>query len=422
MDKFTFDNTIINDLIKNVCQNSKYFNQYLKDIKIDNYNQFLKIPTISKLELLKNLNSSDLKLVNSNNQGMYARVTSGTTSKMAVFYRSDKEIEDSFYRFYNSIVLPHLSKDNKCIVITNFTLSYIYNYQMIKSGLITTIGNPYDLNLTSQMIIDMDIDTIRCSPSTMLKIGEILKYKGYNNIKNIILSSDMLSSAGKKTLKEWFPNSKLILNFGSAELGGPIFYQCNNILENQWYHSFEEDYLYEFINIETGLPSEIGEIGELVITKLSYDSPLIRYRTNDLFKLEMCECGKIKYGMIGRKEDQFKIKGITLFKKNVDDVMELFSSDFNGLYQLFIDEVSTNDSNIPKTKISLNIQLEQKGDEIYEEELKSYIQEKFQKKFFISPNFNWNEGIQQGMFLPVEINFVNDLNGIKIRTIIDNRL
>jgi len=72
---------------------------------------------------------------------------------------------------------------------------------------------------------------------------------------------------------------------------------------------------FEIIDPKTGEALEPGEIGEVVATTLlRFDSPLLRYRTQDLGYIDPdpCNCGNVfpRFFMRGRLVDHITIKGI----------------------------------------------------------------------------------------------------------------
>ena len=111
-------------------------------------------------------------------------------------------------------------------------------------------------------------------------------------------------------------------------------------------HLWEDCYLVEIINPETGEPVPDGEIGELVLTTLDREMmPLIRYRTRDLTRIlpGTCPCGRthLRIDRIkGRSDDMFIIKGVNIFPMQVEKVLVQFlflNLNFqflNGLYSL----------------------------------------------------------------------------------------
>ena len=79
-------------------------------------------------------------------------------------------------------------------------------------------------------------------------------------------------------------NVKAYNSFGMTEMNGPgVAFECQ---EQNGMHFWEDCYLVEIIDPETGEPVPEGEIGELVLTTLDREMmPLIRYRTRDLTRI-----------------------------------------------------------------------------------------------------------------------------------------
>lgn len=93
-------------------------------------------------------------------------------------------------------------------------------------------------------------------------------------------------------------------------------------------HVWEDHYLVEIIDVNTGQPVPDGEIGEMVITTLTREAlPLIRYRTHDLTRVvsrDRCECGRthVRVERIAcRTDDMFKVKGVNFYPKQVESIL-----------------------------------------------------------------------------------------------------
>jgi len=93
-------------------------------------------------------------------------------------------------------------------------------------------------------------------------------------------------------------------------------------------HVWEDHYLIEIVNWETGEPVEDGEWGEMVVTTLTREGlPLIRFRTHDLTRIisrAPCQCGRtsLRVARIAcRTDDMLKVKGINFYPKQVESVL-----------------------------------------------------------------------------------------------------
>jgi len=113
--------------------------------------------------------------------------------------------------------------------------------------------------------------------------------------------------------------------YGLSEMQGPgVAFECP---EKNGLHLWEDAYLAEVIDPETGEPREEGEEGELVLTTLAREAmPLIRYRTRDLTSLlpGPCPCGRTHRRIAriqGRTDDMFIVKGVNIFPLQIEQVL-----------------------------------------------------------------------------------------------------
>jgi phenylacetate-CoA ligase len=113
--------------------------------------------------------------------------------------------------------------------------------------------------------------------------------------------------------------------FGLAEIGPTIASECS---EKAGIHWVEDHLLIEVIHPETKKPCDPGEAGVLVITHLTKEAtPMIRYWTNDLAKLDKrkCKCGRTHArsvgGILGRSDDMIIYKGAKFYPVQVEMVV-----------------------------------------------------------------------------------------------------
>jgi len=114
--------------------------------------------------------------------------------------------------------------------------------------------------------------------------------------------------------------------YGLSEVIGPgVSMEC--IEARHGMHIFEDHFLPEIIDPDSGKVLPAGEIGELVFTTLTKEAfPVIRYRTKDLTRLvtEPCVCGRSFVRMekiTGRADDMLIIRGVNVFPSQVEHVL-----------------------------------------------------------------------------------------------------
>ena len=110
--------------------------------------------------------------------------------------------------------------------------------------------------------------------------------------------------------------------FGLTEIIGPgvgAECQCQNGI-----HIFEDHFLAEILDPETGEPLPDGEEGELVLTTLSKEAmPILRFRTHDLTRIlpGPCPCGRslLRIARISRRtDDMLIIRGVNVLPSQIE--------------------------------------------------------------------------------------------------------
>jgi phenylacetate-CoA ligase len=113
--------------------------------------------------------------------------------------------------------------------------------------------------------------------------------------------------------------------YGISELMGPgVAGECDR---KDGLHIWEDHFIAEIIDPETGDVLEPGQCGELVVTTLTRESmPLIRYRTGDITALKpgVCACGRthVRLERIqSRKTDFVIVRGVNIYLKDIDELL-----------------------------------------------------------------------------------------------------
>jgi len=110
-------------------------------------------------------------------------------------------------------------------------------------------------------------------------------------------------------------------------------------------HVWEDHYIAEIIDPDTGKPAANGELGEVVFTSLARRAiPVIRFRTGDISKIlsrDRCDCGRTHLRIdriTGRRDDMLIIKGVNFFPRQVEQALMEIPGIKNN-YQIIIEEV-----------------------------------------------------------------------------------
>jgi phenylacetate-CoA ligase len=198
---------------------------------------------------------------------------------------------------------------------------------------------------------DFGPTVICCTPSYALHLAEEGKSLGVDmkslQLRVGIFGAEPWNNATRDEIEKTFGITALDL-YGLSEVIGPgLAMEC---LEGRnGMHIFEDHFIVETINPQTGEVLPEGEEGELVFTTLTKEAgPLIRYRSGDISRLitESCRCGRSHVKMervLKRSDDMLIIRGVNVFPSQIEAILV----DIEGLqpnYQIIVDKVGALDS------------------------------------------------------------------------------
>jgi len=136
-------------------------------------------------------------------------------------------------------------------------------------------------------------------------------------------------------------------NYGLSEIIGPGIAgecSCKNGL-----HIYEDAFLPEIIDPDTGKVLPPGTEGELVITTLTKEAfPLIRYRTRDITSLDYtpCDCGRTLVRMkrlSRRSDDMLIIRGVNVYPSQIEEAV-YGAAQGEAPYQILVERMGAMDS------------------------------------------------------------------------------
>ncbi len=192
---------------------------------------------------------------------------------------------------------------------------------------------------------DLHTNAILCVVSYGARILEVMQQQNITlpDLKVGIFGAETFPDAMKDRLRKGFGIDVFDI-YGMTETGG-IGTLGQDCCDHCGIHVWEDHYICEIIDPNTGAPVPDGQEGELVITSLTREAiPVIRYRTSDLTHVisrEPCSCGRthIRLAPItGRVDDMIIIKGVNVFPSQIEHCL-LQIPGVHGEYQIFIDEV-----------------------------------------------------------------------------------
>ncbi len=175
---------------------------------------------------------------------------------------------------------------------------------------------------------DFRSTALASTPSFALHIIEAMGKKGINprtlSLKIGLFGAEPWPEDVRQVIEENF-GIKAYDIYGVMELVEPgVAGEC---VARAGLHIFEDHFLPEVIDPQTGQVLDGGQEGELVITTLTTSAyPLLRYRTSDVTSLhtERCSCGRTMARMdrvLKRTDEMISVRGINVFPEKIQEVL-----------------------------------------------------------------------------------------------------
>jgi len=298
--------------------------------------------------------------------------SSGTTGKQTVVGYTRRDINTWAEVMARSLAAAGAHKND---IIHNaygyglFTggLGIHYGAEKLGASVIPISGG----NSKRQIIIMQDFGStvLTCTPSYALFLAETAEEMGVD-IKKLklrvgVFGAEPWSEKMRDEIERQL-NIQAIDIYGLSEVIGPgVSIEC--LEAKKGLHIFEDHFIPEIINPQTGEVLPYGEKGELVFTTITKEAfPLIRYRTRDIsvFNPQPCQCGRTHGRMervSGRSDDMLIIRGVNVFPSQIESVL----MNIEGVephYLLIVDRQGTMDT--------LEVQVEVE-EEVFSDEVKN---------------------------------------------------
>lgn len=211
-------------------------------------------------------------------------------------------------------------------------------YGVEKAGAAVTPSVMYNTAQLMQMMKDLEVTGIMCTPSYLMHIAETvdgLEETKRIKLKTAICGTERWAEGVKKDIEERL-NISIHEVCGLSEPTGPgIACDCEY---HMGFHVPEDFYIPEIIRQDGNNAVTDGEEGELVFTTLLEEAtPLLRYRTDNLTTItyERCKCGRTS-ARIGhfrsKAEEPLVIRGVNIFRYQLENVL----SELNDIHARYL--------------------------------------------------------------------------------------
>lgn len=223
-----------------------------------------------------------------------------------------------------------------------------YGAEKVGASVIPASGG----NTKKQVMIMKDYGStvLACTPSYALFLAEVMEELGISKeemkLRVGIFGAEPWSQNMRKEIEERLGLSAHDI-YGLSEVMGPgVSVECS---EKNGLHIFEDHFIPEIINPETGERLPYGQKGELVFTTITKEGlPMLRYRTRDISTLTIgeCSCGRTHVKMqrvSGRTDDMLIIRGVNVFPSQIESILLEFG-ETQPHYMLIVERVGNLDT------------------------------------------------------------------------------
>ena len=178
------------------------------------------------------------------------------------------------------------------------------------------------------LIMDFGARVLCATPSYALAIAEVAEQQGVDLRKSALrvglFGAEPWSEAMRLEVEARI-GLRAVDIYGLSEIMGPgVACECE---ARNGLHGWEDHFLFEVIDPDSGAALPDGEAGELVITTLTKQAlPMLRYRTRDITRLARapCACGRTHVRILrvtGRNDDMLIIRGVNVYPSQIEAVL-----------------------------------------------------------------------------------------------------
>ena len=175
---------------------------------------------------------------------------------------------------------------------------------------------------------DFGVTAFAATPSYSINVAEVAVAEGIDfeslPLRVAFVGAEPMSQAMQQEIEERM-GVRVCEQFGLSEIIGPgVASACE---QQQGLHVWEDHFIPEIIDPNSGERLPDGEIGELVLTAATKEAfPVLRYRTRDRTRLvrERCDCGRTMARIVkilGRTDDMLIVRGVNVFPSQIEHAL-----------------------------------------------------------------------------------------------------
>ncbi|MCS7278869.1 MAG: phenylacetate--CoA ligase [Thermodesulfobacteriaceae bacterium] len=280
-------------------------------------------------------------------------MSSGTTGIPVMNFMTARDVEQWGEIMARCLACAGLTSKDRIQIMPSFGLfngGFGFHYGAEKLGCFIVPAGAGRTLMQLKLIKDLEVTAIGAIASYPARLIEVAKEIGYDfsktKLRVAILGAETWSDEYRKRIEEEM-GVKTYDIIGMTETGGVgLGIDC---VAREGIHVWEDHYIVEIVDPQTGQVLPPGEEGEMIITTLTREGlPLIRYRTRDITKIlsyEPCTCGRthMRIDRIkGRTDDMLKVKGVNFYPSQIEEILLKYKG-LSSYYQLVIETLKGKD-------------------------------------------------------------------------------
>jgi phenylacetate-CoA ligase len=280
-------------------------------------------------------------------------MSSGTTGVPVINVMTKNDISQWGEIMARCLSCATLTSEDRIQIMPSFGLfngGFGFHYGAETLGCFIVPAGPGRSLMQLKLIKDLGVTAFGAIASYPARLIEVAKESGFDfketRLRVAILGAETWSDEYRKRIEEEM-GVKTFDIIGMTETGGVgLGIDCE---ERAGIHVWEDHYIVEIVDPETGEVLPDGKEGEMVITTLTREGlPLIRYRTRDITKIvsrEPCACGRthLRVDRIkGRCDDMLKVKGVNFYPSQIEAILMKYKG-LSPYYQIVLETVKGKD-------------------------------------------------------------------------------
>ncbi len=308
----------------------KFLESKIKPKDITSLKDIKKLPFTTREDLRENYPFGLLAVAKE--QVVRLHTSSGTTGKPKAIFFSKKDIDRAAELIARCLIMTGIRKGD---VLQNmmtyglFTGALIMHYGAEKVGVLVIPAGSGNTKRQIALMQDFKTTTLHLTPSYALYLAQVMNNEGLDPkrdffLRRAYLGAEPYSEETRRKIEK-FLNIDVYNSYGLSEMNGPgVAFEC---MEKNGMHLWEDNFILEIINPETGEELPEGQKGELVLTTLCREAmPILRYRTRDISMVipGKCKCGRTHRRIsriLGRTDDMIIVRGVNIFPQQIERVL-----------------------------------------------------------------------------------------------------